>query len=374
VRILQLAPAWESVPPPAYGGTEAVVHCLTEGLVEAGHEVTLFATGDSQTSGRKLSVCPRPLRSEGRFSAKLPYDLVHVATALLEGSSGYDLIHNHAGELGVAFSGLVRTPMLTTVHCAVDSDWQFVWSRYRGYYCSVSRSAYRKFGKLGGTYLGPVYNGIDTKSFPFQPEKQDYLLFLSRISPEKAPHLAIEAALRAGKDIIVAGKVDPNNGDQQYFADILLPLIDGSRVRWFGEANQQQKRELYSGAAALLLPLQWEEPFGLVLAEAMACGTPPIAFRRGAAEEVIKHGVSGYLVDDLDHMVSAIGILGDISPYECREWVEEHFDKVGMVQRYTETYEQVVSRAKSRPEQIGKVRSISEGSPQPTRRKEAVIT
>ncbi|HET9199392.1 MAG TPA: glycosyltransferase family 4 protein [Dehalococcoidia bacterium] len=345
MRILQLAPLWENVPPPAYGGTEAVVHDLTEGLMAVGHDVTLFATGHSRTSARHLSVYDRPLRSESQLKEKAPYEYVHAASALAEAAQDYDVIHNHAGGLPIAFAGLIDTPMLSTKHCLVEPDWEFVWRRYRGYYNTISRRAYACLpDSLGGTYVGHVYNGIDVESFPYNATKDDYLLFLSRIAPEKAPHLAIEAALKSGTRIVIAGKVDPNPRDEQYFDEVIKPLIDGRRVEWFGEADAVQKRDLYRNARALLLPIVWEEPFGLVMVEAMACGTPAIVFRRGAAPEVVADGVSGFLVDDVDGMVDAISRLDELSAAACRRHAFESFDTSVMVNSYIEVYTEILDR------------------------------
>ena len=344
MRILQLAPLWENVPPPAYGGTEAVVHGLTEGLVEAGHEVTLVATGESQTSARLLSVYPRPLRSEAQLKEKEPYDYTHAAFALEEASKGYDVIHNHAGGLPIAFSRLIDTPMLSTKHCLIEPDWEFAWKHYRGYYNTISRRAFEVMPSknISGTYVGHVYNGVDVATFPFSVEKSDYVLFLSRIAPEKAPHLAIEAARRAGVPIVLAGKVDPNPRDEKYFAEAVKPLIDDTKVIWFGEADSRQKRELYRDARALLLPICWEEPFGLVMVEAMACGTPAIVFPRGAAPEIVRDGVSGFLVEDVDAMTAAIERIDTIDARECRRQAM-NFDNSRMVDSYLDVYERIVA-------------------------------
>lgn len=345
MRILQLAPLWENVPPPAYGGTEAVVYDLTEGLVAAGHDVTLFASGESRTSANHRSVYPRPLRSEHHLKEKAPYEYVHAAAALAEAGDHYDVIHNHAGALPIAFSSLIQTPMLSTKHCLIEPDWEFAWRRYTGYYNTISRRAHACMpSTVGGNYVGHVYNGIDVESFPYSSEKQDYLLFLSRIAPEKAPHFAIHAARRAGMKIVIAGKVDPNPTDEQYFDQVVRPLIDGKQVVWFGEADAAQKRELYRDARALLLPIVWEEPFGLVMPEAMACGTPAIVFRRGAAPEIVADGKSGFLVDNVSEMASAIGRLDEISPADCRRHALENFDTSVMVKSYVSVYERMLER------------------------------
>ena len=197
---MQVAPLWETVPPPAYGGTETVVSLLTEALVAQGHDVTLVASGDSTTAARLVSVYPRSLRQADELGDRAPYDWRHISTAM-EMAREFDIVHNHAGELAMAMSGLIDTPVLTTTHCLTTADTALIWSRYRGAYNPVSRSQREHFRgfEAGAHYVGHVYNAIDVDTFPFQREKSDDLLFLSRISPEKGTELAIEAARRAGR-------------------------------------------------------------------------------------------------------------------------------------------------------------------------------
>jgi glycosyltransferase involved in cell wall biosynthesis len=193
--------------------------------------------------------------------------------------------------------------------------------------------------KTGGAFAGVVYNAIDVQSFPFQKEKGDYLLFLSRISPEKGPHVAVEVARRAGYPLIIAGKVDP--ADAAFFQDTVAPLIDGSHVRFAGEADARMKRELFRNARALLMPISWDEPFGLVLAEAQACGTPVISFDRGAAPEIVSHGRTGFIVTDVESMVEAVSRVGEIDPAACREHVARHFDRHIMATNYLRLYRSI---------------------------------
>jgi glycosyltransferase involved in cell wall biosynthesis len=344
MKILQVAPLWETVPPPAYGGTEAVASVLCEELVRRGHDVTLCASGDSVTKGELFSVYPRSLRLAGDIADKRPYELVHAALSLKEASK-FDIIHNHVGELVMAMSHLVDVPMLTTMHCLITPDTKFIWDMYEGWYSTISRSEKELMPPIANDkYAGVVYNGIDVATFPYSAEKDDYLLFLSRISVDKAPHLAVEAAKRLDARLIIAGKVDPNPMDQEYFRDVVAPLIDGEQIQFFGEANSAQKRKLYAKARCLIIPLCWEEPFGLVLAEAMACGTPVVAFRRGAASEVVVHGETGFLVDDLDAMVEAVRNIHQINPLQCRRHVEENFSPERMADGYLRLYRQILAR------------------------------
>lgn len=338
MRIAIASPPWERVPPPAYGGIEAVVSLLAEGLVRRGHEVTLYATGDSITSARLRWVVPRPLRG-ANVSQSLPYQLVHVATLLAEAGQ-FDLIHNHCGELLMAFSHLTPTPMLTTIHGPMVADAQIVWDHYHGYYNTISQAS--KNGFPDRHWLGVVYNGIDVESFPFREKKDDYLLFLGRVSAEKGTHLAIQVAKALGRQLIIAGKVD--KADQQYYENVVEPLLDDPRVLFYGEADAQQKRELFSHAACLLHPVMWPEPFGLVMAEAMACGTPVIAFRRGSIPEVVVDGETGFVVDTLDQMIAAVHRLHEIDPHRCRSHVAQRFSAANMVEGYEKLYQQIATQ------------------------------
>ena len=349
MRILQLAPLWETVPPPAYGGTEAVASVLVEELVRRGHDVSLWASGDSRTSAQLFSIYHRSLRTASDLADPQSYALMHAALSLKDADS-YDIIHNHIGETVMAMSHLVDTPMLTTMHCLITPDTKFIWDHYDGWYNTISHAEKLMMPPVANSkYCGVVHNAIDVASFPYSEKKDEYLLFLSRISPDKAPHLAIEVARRVGRRIIIAGKVDPNPVDTAYFDDVLRPLIDGKRVQFVGEAGQDTKRELYEKAYALLLPLRWEEPFGLVMAEAMACGTPVVAFRRGAAAEIIVEGETGYLVDNVDEMVEATLKIDRIDPRRCRRHVEANFSPEHMADGYLRVYQQILRQASPKP-------------------------
>lgn len=338
MRIALLCPLWERVPPPAYGGIEAVVGLLADGLVERGHEVTLYASGDSLTTARLRAVHPRSLRSDPEVVNHQFYDWLNVVTCVEEAGE-FDIVHNHAGELPMLLAGIQPTPMLTTSHGPPIADGGVIYDRYVGYYNTISRAA--KEGLPDRGYVGVVYNAIDVASFPYTEQKDDYLLFLSRISPEKGPQHAIEAARRLGRRLVIAGKVD--RVDEQFFAEEIEPQIDGRSVVYFGEADARQKRELFARASCLLHPITWPEPFGLVMAEAMACGTPVIAFRRGSAPELVVDGQTGYVVDDVDEMAAAVRELGRIAPLQCREHVARRFDIPQMVDGYLAVYQRILA-------------------------------
>ncbi len=348
MRILQLAPIWETVPPPAYGGTETIVDILTEELVRRRHDVTLWASGDSQTSARLRSVVPRSLRAAGLTQEALQYAAVHVASALGE-AGDYDIIHSHNGppsELAMAMSlAHPEIPMLTTLHCQPTPETAFISSHYRGWYNVISQQQARVISPFPeGHYAGVVYNATRVESFPYQTDKDDYVLYMGRMTPEKPPHLAAEAARMAGIQLLIAGKMSTEE-EHRYYETCLKPILNRPGVQFLGEADGEMKRKLYAGAKCLLLPLCWEEPFGLVMIEAMACGTPVIAFNRGAASEIIIDGENGFLVTNVEEMASAIKNVQDIDPLRCRRSVEERFSPGALADRYLEVYEDVIAHS-----------------------------
>ena len=284
MRIAMIAPVDIRVPPSGYGGTELVVSLLTEELVARGHEVTLFASGDSLTTARLESVCPRFVRGSNSDAGLL--NMLNMVSCL-EQADRFDIIHNHTSLEGLSTAGLVKTPVLTTLHGNIDGDWRLLFTHYRGWYNTISRSA-KSLLPEKERFAGVVPNAIDVKTYAFNSARRDHhLLFLSRMSHEKGPHLAIEVARSLGCQLILAGNVD--RVDEEYFRSQVLPKVDGDQIQYVGEVDFHRKRELLSKAYCLLAPITWPEPFGLFMVESMACGTPVLAFNRGAAPEVIKH-------------------------------------------------------------------------------------
>ena len=340
MRIGMIAPLEMRVPPVAYGGTELVVSLLTEELVRRGNEVTLFASGDSLTSARLVSVCSHFLRGTDRDKAVL--NMLNAVNCL-EMADEFDIIHNHTQLEGMSIAGLVRTPMLTTLHGNLKGDWLNLFYHYKGWYNTISKSA-RSLLPERDNFVGVIYNSIDVKAYPYNGNRRDsYLLFLSRISPEKGPHLAIEVARCTGMRLLIAGNVD--SVDERYFREEVLPQVDGDQIKFVGEVVFPQKVELLTGAYCLLAPVTWAEPFGLFMAEAMACGTPVVALNRGSIPEVVKHGKTGFVVNTLKEMVDAIPLVEQINPADCRRHVEENFDVPRMVDDYFRAYNRVLEES-----------------------------
>ncbi|MDB5097149.1 MAG: glycosyltransferase [Cyanobacteria bacterium RYN_339] len=339
MRIAVLAPIWERVPPPAYGGIETVVYLLVEGLVAAGHDVTLFATGDSRTSARLVAIVPRALR-EQVLPAHLcqPHEALQ-ALACLERAAEFDVIHNHAGYLPLLGARGTPTPMLTTLHGAFNEHNRAFFAQCAGL-PFVSISDAQRVGGPSLAYQATVYNGIDTDAYDLAP-KGRYLLNLGRISPEKGTHLAIQVARRAGLPLVIAAKVDPC--DQAYFEREVQPHLDGEQVRFVGEVGGAAKAAWLAGAVALVHPVTWPEPFGLVMAEAMAAGTPVLATPRGSVPEVVEPHVTGWIAEDVDALAAAVPRVAALDPSAIRRRAVERFGAGRMVAGYEQIYMQLAA-------------------------------
>ncbi|PYJ36909.1 MAG: glycosyl transferase [Verrucomicrobia bacterium] len=341
MRIAQVSPLIESVPPKHYGGTERIVSYLTEELVSSGHEVTLFASGDSVTNARLIAPCRRSLRKNERCKDPVAREVL-LLDHLVEHASEFDVIHFHTGYLHFPISRYLPVPHLTTLHGRLDTpDFVAVHDRFRDEpLISISNAQRQPLHRAN--WQATIYHGLPKDLFQFYPDRGDYLAFLGRISPEKRADRAIEIAKRVGMPLKIAAKVD--RADRRYFKRVVEPLLNDSGVEWIGEISDQQKNEFLGNAYALLFPIDWPEPFGLVMIEAMACGTPVIAYDRGSVPEVMENGVTGFVVRALDDAVEATRQVRNVSRAGCREVFEQHFTVTRMANDYMNVYEWVVRR------------------------------
>lgn len=309
---------------------------LTEELVRLGLDVTLFATGDSETSGELIAVCPRPYSEDSSVEPKVA-ECLHISE-IFERSADFDLIHNHFDFLPLTYSGLVETPVVTTIHGFSSPSIIPVYRKYNasGHYVAISESD--KSPELD--YVATIHHGIDVAPFAFSDTAGKYLLFFGRIHPEKGVREAIEVAKRAGVKLVIAGIIQ----DRDYFATEVEPYVDGSTVEYLGSVGPDRKADLLGGALALLHLISFDEPFGLSIIECMACGTPVIAFRRGSMPELIRHGETGYLVDDVEGAVSAVSAVRTIDRSACRAAVELRFTSARMARDYVRVYQHVLDR------------------------------
>lgn len=338
MRIAQIAPPWFAVPPVRYGGIEWVVALLADGLADRGHDVTLYASGGSHTRAKLVTVFEDP--PGGEHIGDVFYDVVHASTAYLEPDQ-FDLIHDHSGLIGPAIGAHVPAPVVHTLHGPFTDEAKRVYTLLSGSIHYVAISAAQRAFCPDLSYAGTVHNGIDLDRYPFRSEKEDFLLFLGRINREKGPELAVEVAHRTGRKLVMAVKM-AEPAEQDYWNEKVEPLLDGSE-EILGEITVEEKAELVSRASAVLFPIQWPEPFGLVMTEAMATGTPVISFAFGAAPEVIAHGVTGFLINSVDEMCDAVARAGQIDPEACRKHVEAHFSDDAMVEGYLEAFDRVLS-------------------------------
>ena len=347
MRIAQIAPLYEAVPPKFYGGTERVVSYLTEALVELGHDVTLFASGDSVTSATLEAAWPRALRLDP--SIRDPF-APHVL--LLEQvrrvAADFDVLHFHLDYLPFSLFADAETPSVTTLHGRLDlPELQPVFNTFADSpVISISES--QRIPLPQARWLGNVYHGLPEKLLTPQPHcEPEYLAFLGRICPEKRVDTAIRIAAMSGLPLKIAAKVD--KADQDYFKSEIEPLLSHANVEFIGEIDETRKPEFLSRAKALLFPIDWCEPFGLVMIEAMACGTPVIAFNRGSVPEVIDHAVTGYIVEDVQGAVAALQRLDELSREEIRAQFERRFTAQAMAREYVERYTALIEQRARRP-------------------------
>jgi glycosyltransferase involved in cell wall biosynthesis len=344
LKIAQVAPLYESVPPKLYGGTERVVSYLTEALVEAGHEVTLFASGDSETSARLVRCCPKALRLNNyECQDQLAHHFV-MLEEVLERAEQFDIIHFHVDYMHFPLSKLSGLVHVSTLHGRLDSpDLVPLYRKYKNMpLTSISLSQRKPLPWVN--WIGNVYHGLPANLLPLGSGRGKYLAFLGRISPEKRVDRAIEIAKKLNMHLKIAAKVDP--ADRVYYEREIKPLLNTPNVEFIGEINEQQKGAFLGDAYAYLFPIDWPEPFGLTMIESMACGTPTIAFNCGSVSEVVTHGVTGFIVDTIDEAVNAVQQAAVLDRAACRAEFMKRFSAPKMAQQYVKLYEASV-RAKS---------------------------
>jgi len=335
MRIAQVAPLYESVPPRYYGGTERVVSYLTEALVAQGHEVTLFASGDSMTGARLVPGCDRALRLDPECVDPLAHHVL-MLSRLVQQVAAFDIVHFHIDYLQFPLVRLLHVPHVTTLHGRLDiPDLAALYREFDDMpLLSVSEDQRRPLPFANWT--GTVHHGLPRDAYPFSPRPGDYLAFLGRISPEKRVDRAVEIARRAGMRLRIAAKID--RADREYFETHVKGLLSLPQIEYVGELGEADKAAFLGGARALLFPIDWPEPFGLVMIEAMACGTPVIAFRRGSVPEVMQEGVTGFIVDDVEEAIAAVHRLDDIERAGCRRVFEQRFTAERMAADYLRVY------------------------------------
>ena len=339
MKIAQVAPLYESVPPRGYGGTERVVSYLTEALVEMGHDVTLFATGDSYTMANLVAVVPTGLRLDEDQPDPLVWHTI-MMDMVLKSAHEYDVIHFHTDVLQLALAGQCRTPCMSTPQGRLDlPDLKPLFRRF-GKHPMTSISNSQRSPVPWANWRATVHHGLPLGLYSLNLQPQEYFAFVGRISPEKRCDRAIEIAKACGIPLRIAAKVDP--ADRAYFESTIEPLLDDDLITFVGEIGEDAKNDFIGNAKALLMPIDWPEPFGLVMIEAMACGTPVIAYAHGSVPEVIDEGITGFVVHNQNEAIAAAKNIVRIDRRRCREVFEQRFAAPVMARRYVEVYRELV--------------------------------
>jgi glycosyltransferase involved in cell wall biosynthesis len=341
LKIAQVAPLYESVPPKLYGGTERVVSYLTEELVRKGHDITLFASGDSVTTARLATVCEKSLRLDPNCVDQLAYHVL-MLERVVSAASRFDVIHFHLDYLHFPVSTRQQTPAVTTLHGRLDIPELIPLYRQFRNVPLISISDSQREPLAWVKWLGTIYHGLPEDLYSFREKPGDYLAFIGRVSPEKGVDRAIEIATAAQVPLRIAAKVDAV--DREYHEAVVKPLLDHPLIEFVGEIGEDQKNEFLGNARGLLFPIDWPEPFGMVMIESMACGTPVVAFRRGSVPEVIDDGLTGWVVDAPEDAVEAVRRLGALDRKRCRRVFEERFTASRMADDYLEAYRSLVER------------------------------
>jgi glycosyltransferase involved in cell wall biosynthesis len=340
VKIAQVAPLHESVPPKSYGGTERIVSYLTEELVKMGHDVTLFASDDSQTQAALVAAVPQAIRLSDPPRDPIIAHLLQLAE-VERMADRFDIIHFHTDYLHFPMFRGRAVPQVTTLHGRIDSeDAGRLFAEFDDVPVISISDSQRSF-QPSANWIGTVYNGVPEETYDFRPASGNYFAFIGRFSPTKGPEQAIEIAQRLEMPLKMAAKIDPC--DREYYDAQIKPQLESSLIEYVGEVDEQGKSELLGGACATLFPIDWPEPFGLVMIESMACGTPVIAYRRGSVAEVMSDGVTGFVVESVDEAVQAARRLNEIDRRACRDRFVKLFTSRRMAQCYLSAYEKAMS-------------------------------
>ena len=335
MRIAQVSPLYERVPPKRYGGIERVVSYLTEELVRQGHEVTLFASGDSLTQAELVPCCPKAIRDFEQWVDPIAYHAVQL-NQLFERE--FDVVHFHIEYLGFPFARMLRSPTVTTLHGPLPDVPELFAAFGHLPFVSISNAQRALFPYVN--WRRTIYHGLPDL-YTFVEEHGEYLVFMGRIAPEKRCDRAIAIAKAAGLPVKIAAKIDPY--DQQYFDENIKALLDDPLIEFLGEIAEPEKDRLLGGALAILFPIDWQEPFGLVMIEALACGTPVIAFPHGSVPEIIENGVTGFVVDSVESAVEAVKCIRSIDRKRCRQAFEERFTVERMASEYVAVYRDLLN-------------------------------
>lgn len=336
MKVAILSPVVWRTPPREYGPWEQVASNIAEGLLEKGIDVTLFATGDSITKGKLDYVIEKPYGENPNLDAKV-CECLHISH-LMERASEFDIIHNNYDFLPLTYSGLINTPMVTTIHGFSSPKIIPVYKKYNdlNYYVSISNSD--RSPELN--YAATVYNGINENEFTYKDNAGDYLLFFGRIHPEKGTYESIEIAKKYGMKLIISGLIQ----DEVYFKEKVEPFIDNESIFYAGNSGPEKRDELLGGAYALLHPISFEEPFGLSVAESFFCGTPVIAYNRGSMSELIVDGKTGFLVSDINEVVESLKDIKNLNRKDCRIWAESKFTRSKMAEDYIDVYKKIINK------------------------------
>ena len=347
-NFIRIPPRPKDIPPQCSGAPEMICSIITEELIKRGHDVTLFASGDSKTKGKLISVTKKATGTDPKIGftvsrPHIPYEYLLISKAYQMARKNYfDIIHSHFDSLTAFFAPLVKTPTVSTLHSPLSGTRQFILNHFKNtqYYISISNTQRKPLPDLN--YAATIYHGLNLKKIPFGKTSEDYLVITGRIHPSKGIKEAIQITKKTGSTLILMG----SHGSDNYWEKDIEPQIDGKQIIYKGFLPQKEMFKIIKKAKAYILPLQWEEPFGLTFIEAMACGTPVVTFGRGSAQEVVKNGKTGFVVKNIKEAVEAIKKIGQIDRRECRRHVEENFSIKKMVDEYEKVYYKLAKRKK----------------------------